>query len=369
MYSKGKISDVDVTSKDMMEVAVDKQIKHMVEKQLSKNVSVSGHLSNKKSFTNPGIQKDLTTSGLCSLQEFSKIVNENEHVQNLSQLGLSESEIQLKLDADQYSEPIKKKKRRYLIDPIVEKDRLVEIENKIVTKNDEINDIDQFRNKVNVSRHVNDLNQRASENDTTFQLYKCLFNTKSHNSTGDDSDPINNLNSILEESVEREASKEKSNFGSESAFNGNEKDYPHSLWTEIPSPTEEKVKSVPKHFISPSPIEIISKEIIMKYKIPIDEIKKLSKFENYTEGVKSKTLYIKNLSPRVNQDDLIALFHRYELKEDESIVCKLMSGRMRGQAFITFPNEKFAEDALNLVNGYKFKGKPLIAQYGNHNSQ
>ncbi|XP_057247030.1 U11/U12 small nuclear ribonucleoprotein 65 kDa protein isoform X2 [Beta vulgaris subsp. vulgaris] len=39
-------------------------------------------------------------------------------------------------------------------------------------------------------------------------------------------------------------------------------------------------------------------------------------------------------------------------------------GRMRGQAFVTFPSVESAHHALNLVNGYVFKGKPMIIQFG-----
>ncbi|CAF2107869.1 unnamed protein product [Brassica oleracea var. botrytis] len=40
---------------------------------------------------------------------------------------------------------------------------------------------------------------------------------------------------------------------------------------------------------------------------------------------------------------------------------KLQEGRMRGQAFLTFPS---VEVAHHLVNGFVFKGKPMIIQFG-----
>jgi U11/U12 small nuclear ribonucleoprotein SNRNP65 len=42
----------------------------------------------------------------------------------------------------------------------------------------------------------------------------------------------------------------------------------------------------------------------------------------------------------------------------------LQEGRMRGQAFLTFPSVEVAHRALNLVNGFVFKGKPMIIQFG-----
>lgn len=37
---------------------------------------------------------------------------------------------------------------------------------------------------------------------------------------------------------------------------------------------------------------------------------------------------------------------------------------MRGQAFVTFPSVEDAVAALAAVNGFVFKGKPLIIHYG-----
>lgn len=41
-----------------------------------------------------------------------------------------------------------------------------------------------------------------------------------------------------------------------------------------------------------------------------------------------------------------------------------MKGKMIGQAFVTMPDIDTANKALNQVNGFMFKGKPVIIQYG-----
>lgn len=46
-----------------------------------------------------------------------------------------------------------------------------------------------------------------------------------------------------------------------------------------------------------------------------------------------------------------------------------MTGRMRGQAFITFPNKEIAWQALHLVNGYKLRGKILVIEFGKNRKQ
>uniref|UniRef100_A0A452YKT9 RRM domain-containing protein n=1 Tax=Aegilops tauschii subsp. strangulata TaxID=200361 RepID=A0A452YKT9_AEGTS len=47
-----------------------------------------------------------------------------------------------------------------------------------------------------------------------------------------------------------------------------------------------------------------------------------------------------------------------------SIKLMQQEGRMRGQAFVTFPSVELAQRALNLAHGYAFKGKPMIIQFG-----
>ena len=37
-----------------------------------------------------------------------------------------------------------------------------------------------------------------------------------------------------------------------------------------------------------------------------------------------------------------------------------MEGRMKGQAFVTFPSIDLAREALTTVNGFIFKEKPIV---------
>ncbi len=92
---------------------------------------------------------------------------------------------------------------------------------------------------------------------------------------------------------------------------------------------------------------------------------------------------MKNLHCSVSADDLRALF-------SEAVSVRVMTGRrMRGQAFIefdckslthsldlntysidhqTFAAVTSASKALNLVNGYKIKDRPVIISYRQTNS-
>lgn len=111
-------------------------------------------------------------------------------------------------------------------------------------------------------------------------------------------------------------------------------------------------------------VESIPDESIRRFKLSSEEVKKLPRFENYAPGEPSNVLYVKNLSPKVTEADLASLFIHYQEDAKSRIVFKLMTGRMKGQAFVTFPDVTTASTALEMVHGYQFKGKPVIIQFG-----
>lgn len=116
----------------------------------------------------------------------------------------------------------------------------------------------------------------------------------------------------------------------------------------------------PNKFLTPDELE--------RGKLPPEEILSLPKFKNYTPGNPASVLYIKNLAKDVVADDFYLLFGSFFGSTDAAksgLQVKLMQeGRMKGQAFLTFPSTELAHQALNLVNGYVFKGKPVIIQFG-----
>ncbi|GER42393.1 RNA binding protein [Striga asiatica] len=103
-------------------------------------------------------------------------------------------------------------------------------------------------------------------------------------------------------------------------------------------------------------------------KLPPEEILSLPRFKNYTAGDPSPVLYVKNLAKDVIVNDFYFIFGSFFGSIDaakSSLTVKLMQeGRMRGQAFLTFPTVELARNALNAVNGYVFKGKPMVIQFG-----
>ncbi|XP_068637308.1 U11/U12 small nuclear ribonucleoprotein 65 kDa protein [Aristolochia californica] len=115
-------------------------------------------------------------------------------------------------------------------------------------------------------------------------------------------------------------------------------------------------------------IQYANRQEIENGKLPPEEILSLPMFKNYTSGNPAKVLYIKNLAKDVSVDDFYFIFGSFfgsiEAARNALNVKLMQEGRMRGQAFVTFPSVDLAQNALNLVNGYVFKGKPMIIQFG-----
>uniref|UniRef100_A0A1J3HYT0 U11/U12 small nuclear ribonucleoprotein 65 kDa protein n=1 Tax=Noccaea caerulescens TaxID=107243 RepID=A0A1J3HYT0_NOCCA len=109
-------------------------------------------------------------------------------------------------------------------------------------------------------------------------------------------------------------------------------------------------------------------EELEKGRLSPHDILALPMFKNYTAGNPSLVLYIKNLAKDVTIDDFYYIFGSQfgsiEAAKSSLGVRLMQEGRMRGQAFLTFPSVEVAHRSLNLVNGFVFKGKPMIIQFG-----
>jgi RNA recognition motif-containing protein len=51
-----------------------------------------------------------------------------------------------------------------------------------------------------------------------------------------------------------------------------------------------------------------------------------------------QVLFVKNLSNRIKEADLVSVFGHMDNRGQQRIIYRLMTGRMKGQAFITFPS-------------------------------
>ncbi|XP_065819203.1 LOW QUALITY PROTEIN: RNA-binding protein 41 [Labrus bergylta] len=111
-------------------------------------------------------------------------------------------------------------------------------------------------------------------------------------------------------------------------------------------------------------IETISDEEILDNRESEEGIRSIPRFRNYQPGKPSKVLCVKNLSAQTSVSQLVALFSRFEQENGAPVVYRLLTGRMKGQAFVTLPDAEAADSALRLVHGYRLHGKPLVVEFG-----
>ncbi|XP_026327924.1 RNA-binding protein 40-like [Hyposmocoma kahamanoa] len=112
----------------------------------------------------------------------------------------------------------------------------------------------------------------------------------------------------------------------------------------------------------------ISKTELLKNRISYNDMKVLPVFKNYHPGQPSMRLYIKNLPKTATEQDVHRIYRRYiedlsEEKQNGFDVRVMQEGRMKGQAFVTFPSVAIAETALHETNGYLLKERPMVVQF------
>ncbi|KAM6984611.1 RNA-binding protein 41 [Aplochiton taeniatus] len=111
-------------------------------------------------------------------------------------------------------------------------------------------------------------------------------------------------------------------------------------------------------------VDDVPEEEILRNRDTVEEIRNIPRFQNYQPGEPSKVLCVKNLSAHALVAQLVALFSRFEGEAGPPVVYRLLTGRLKGQAFITLPDRQSAQGAMQLINGFRLLGKPLVMEFG-----
>jgi len=74
-----------------------------------------------------------------------------------------------------------------------------------------------------------------------------------------------------------------------------------------------------------------------------------------------QVLFVKNLSNRIKEVDLVSVFGHLDDQGQKRIIYRLMTGRMKGQAFVTFPSMLHVSTLKH--DGSYFQGKHGILLY------
>lgn len=367
-----------------------KQLKNLLDKQLQKDVTIQQQLSQKRTFTSASAHCPAVNSlsGLTSLDQFQEVDKLDAYTEELKKCGLTDEEIQLKMMADVSNKP--QKKRNFGIDPSIMEERLQKIQEKIEKKNVDLDQKDKFHGQKALTRHEMELERsllRDCNSDDKKKVMNALTTVLDPRERTLPNDPMSQLPEILENITKgssqgkskrrKRKQKNKEPTSDEIDMKGLPSDGSRVVTTEsstFDSSTnrvqeEGEIGDVATCEPRPrNPVPEVSLEDIQNNRLAIEEIKNLPRFENYAPGELSKILYLKNLSNKVHQQDLESLFNKFLPEGAGGLEYRVLTGRMRGQAFITFPDTNSASRALEHVNGYLLKDRPIIIQYGRKNS-
>lgn len=367
-----------------------KQLKNLLDKQLQRDVTIQQQLSQKRTFTSASAHCPAVNSlsGLTSLDQFQEVDKLDAYTEELKKCGLTDEEIQLKMMADDSNKP--QKKRNFGIDPSIMEERLQKIQEKIEKKNVDLDQKDKFHGQKALTRHEMELERsllRDCNSDDKKKVMNALTTVLDPRERTLPNDPMSQLPEILENITKgssqgkskrrKRKQKNKELTSDEIDMKGLLSDGSRVVTTEsstFDSSTnrvqeEGEIGDVATCEPRPrNPVPEVSLEDIQNNRLAIEEIKNLPRFENYAPGELSKILYLKNLSNKVHQQDLESIFNKFLPEGAGGLEYRVLTGRMRGQAFITFPDTNSASRALEHVNGYLLKDRPIIIQYGRKNS-
>lgn len=74
-------------------------------------------------------------------------------------------------------------------------------------------------------------------------------------------------------------------------------------------------------------------------------------------------LYVKNLDPTVDNTDLFNIFRKFGRIVSARVMSNPQNGLSKGYGFVSFGKPEEAALALEEMNGYQFRTKPMIVAY------
>jgi RNA recognition motif-containing protein len=81
---------------------------------------------------------------------------------------------------------------------------------------------------------------------------------------------------------------------------------------------------------------------------------------NNLEGEIKMNIYVGNLSPEVNEEELNGLFAEYGQVSSAKVIRDMFSQESRGFGFVEMPGQAEAQKAIESLNTYELKGKKLV---------
>ncbi|XP_069896069.1 RNA-binding protein 41 isoform X2 [Dipodomys merriami] len=373
-----------------LETEGERQLKSLLQHQLDTSVSIEECVSKKESFAPGTMYKPFgkEAAGTMTLSQFQTLHEKDQETASLRELGLSETEILI-----WKSHVSGEKKKRLRATPEAIQNRLQDIEERISERQRILCLPQRFSKSKQLTRREMEIEKSLFQGADRHSFLKALY-YQDESRKKNRGDSINNLENFYQEVIMKKHLEEfqlmrgeplashslvsaTSVSDSDTAENssllqdeGNQAAQgkgPSLHVAKVNDFSPEQCWTGPKKLTEP--IEFVPEDEIQRNRLSEEEIRNIPMFSSYNPGEPNKVLYLKNLSSRVTDRDLISLFARFQEKKGPPIEFQIMTGRMKGQAFITFPNKEIACQALHQVNGYNLHGKILVIEFGKNRKQ
>ncbi|XP_065585367.1 RNA-binding protein 41 [Cyrtonyx montezumae] len=353
-----------------LETEGERQLKSLLRQQLDTSASIERCRSKRRCFAPAAFYRPFgeAAAGALTLPEFRALQESDRETAALRELGLSEPEIAL------WRNRAAGKRSGLGAAPEATEQRLNAIQEKMDERQRILALPQRFAGSKQLSRREMEIENALFQGTDRHSFLRALYHQDDGQRVTDEKDPMVHLESVYHEVLGQQQqpaglqpttsavcsppAPAPQGTATEESVPPAQEEQPGREGTSSPGPA----KPPPGPVTIKEPVEFIPEEEIRKNRLSEEELRSIPRFSSYHPGEPSKVLYVKNLSPRVTMKDLVALFARFQ--RSTPVQFRLLSGRMRGQAFITFPDVESAQDAVLLLNGYRLQGKPLVIEFG-----
>ncbi|XP_019395839.1 PREDICTED: RNA-binding protein 41 isoform X1 [Crocodylus porosus] len=380
------LSTDDVLLEDL-ETEGERQLKSLLHHQLDTTVSIEQCKSKRRCFAPAAFYKPFgeEAAGALTLSQFQALQENDKETASLRELGLSDSEILL------WKNQASAEKGSGLgAAPEATQHRLQAIQEKITERQHILSLPQRFAGSKQLSRREMEIENALFQGTDRHSFLRALYHQdEAQKRMASEKDPMGNLETVYQEMLSKQLPEECPSVKGDPCWpcslaltgpvnkerrvlSNQEKKIEHDGDPSLPAPKpveSEAQQPTPSPVAIKECVDFIPEEEIQKNRLSEEEIQNIPRFASYSPGNPSKVLYLKNLSPRVTVRELVSLFARFQEKDRPPIQFRLLNGRMRGQAFITFSSVEVAQKALLLVNGYNLQGKPLVIEFGKNKGQ
>uniref|UniRef100_A0A8C5TS90 RNA-binding protein 41 n=1 Tax=Malurus cyaneus samueli TaxID=2593467 RepID=A0A8C5TS90_9PASS len=359
-----------------LETEGERQLKSLLHHQLDTTVSIEQCKSKRRCFAPAAFYKPFgeEAAGALTLSQFQALQESDKEISSLRELGLSDSEILLWKNRASAG-----KGSGLGAAPEATQERLHAIQEKLEERQRILALPQRFAGSKQLSRREMEIENALFQGTDRHSFLRALYHEDDTQKRGtDEKDPMVHLESVYQELLNKKGPEKVQSATSdpclspsltpqgavseESSLPDREEQTEQAASASVSAPKPHQ--SPPGPVVIKEPVEFVPEEEILRNRLSEEELRKIPRFSSYHPGEPSKVLYLKNLAPRVTMKDLVSLFARFQKEDSPLIQFRLLSGRMRDQAFITFPDTESAQSALQLLNGYKLQGKPLVIAFG-----